>query len=658
MVRLDNFSIRLRITLLAVVPLIGLVATAGAVWLGQTGAREAFERYETYAGFAIDAQRVRARVQEMRASVMAYVDRKEKPAVATFENARDRAVARLQSLQAIAASAGVGADVTALKAQIGQADMEFIGVQATLERLGLDENSGLNKSLAESVRQLEVLARRAATDFDDGAGILEAVLRMRRHERDFALRRSEDDLTAFREVRQRFTMELARAVIAPSMKQDLQRNAELYFPSFDAWVSGTRSVTNVATAMDRRLITLVETVGKLAEAADGNQISAKGRLDEALAMTSRMVGAIVLGAILICCLFGIFLARSITYQLGGIAGAMRALAGGDTAAVVPSTDAKDQIGEMARAVLVFRGNAIERERLTAEQAGESAAREQRAAAIDTMIKHFEANADRALGAVREVSGALDEASAALTAVSSETARGAQNATTAVDQASGSVASVAAAAEELSASIREISGQALRSSQVAERAVGEAGRTAETMNRLARSASRIGEVVGLIQAIAGQTNLLALNATIEAARVGEAGKGFAVVASEVKSLAAQTAKATEEIASQIGAIQDASGDAVTAIAAVGDVIEEMRATAGAVAASVEEQNSAVSTIAASVHQATSEATSGAAAIGRVGANAARANHTANEVGQLSAALAEAARTLDADIRGFLGQVRAA
>ncbi len=179
-----------------------------------------------------------------------------------------------------------------------------------------------------------------------------------------------------------------------------------------------------------------------------------------------------------------------------------------------------------------------------------------------------------------------------------------------------------------------------------------------MGQLAQAASRIGEVVNLIQAIAGQTNLLALNATIEAARAGEAGKGFAVVASEVKSLAAQTARATEEIASQIGAIQLASGDAVDAIDKVGQVIGEMRGIAASVAAAVEEQNAAVSTIAEAVNRASDETRGGAEAMGRVGGTAQSAQATAEDVRALSGRLGEEAQALDREIRTFLEGVRAA
>ena len=191
-----------------------------------------------------------------------------------------------------------------------------------------------------------------------------------------------------------------------------------------------------------------------------------------------------------------------------------------------------------------------------------------------------------------------------------------------------------------------------------RAVNDAQRTVRSMSELGDAATRIGEVVGLIQAIAGQTNLLALNATIEAARAGEAGRGFAVVASEVKSLASQTAKATEEIASQVGAIQSAVADAAQGIEQVNGVIEQISAIASTVAATVEEQNRAVASISEGVNRASSEARGGAEAMSRVAGASTDARATAADVKALADALSHDAESLNGEVRRFLANVQAA
>ncbi len=542
--------------------------------------------------------------------------------------------------------------------QLGEAASAFDLVRVTIETLGTDDTSGLTGRMNESVKTLEEQARRVAANFDDGAGILEQVLQMRRHEKDFMLRGLDSDLEAFRQARTKFINEVTRSVVAPATKAELLKAGEIYWPALDSYVEGSRTVQQTVAQLDTLLTNLDQTTNVLVAAANDGKMRANEARLEAQSQTLMMMVGIVAAVVLLCGAIAMVLGRSMTRQISGITAAMRELAAGDTSIAVPSTEATDELGEMARAVLVFRDNAIERERLAAEQIAEVEARNRRASAVDALIRTFEDASGKSLGALRSASGELDGASDQLDSTSGAVTQEAVNASGAMEQAAASVSSAAAAAEELAASIAEIASQATKSTEVAGTAVTEAERTAQTMGSLAQAASRIGEVVNLIQAIAGQTNLLALNATIEAARAGEAGKGFAVVASEVKSLAAQTARATEEIASQIGAIQEASGDAVDAIDKVNQVIGEMRGIAASVAAAVEEQNAAVSTIAEAVNRASDETRGGAEAMGRVGGTAQSAQATAEDVRSLSSRLGEEAHALDREIRSFLDGVRAA
>jgi methyl-accepting chemotaxis protein len=287
--------------------------------------------------------------------------------------------------------------------------------------------------------------------------------------------------------------------------------------------------------------------------------------------------------------------RSIARPLNGLAAVMTRLAQGDTSARIPATRIPDEIGAMARTVIVFRDNIVERERLSSEQASSALEKERRSESVAGAIAVFRSSVQQALGNLRSTAQRLEQSSGKLNDAADAVTGEARTAESRVNAASQNVTAAASSVEELAASIGGIAARAAKSTEVAGRAVAEGQRTAQTMTELGGAATRIGEVIGLIQAIAGQTNLLALNATIEAARAGEAGRGFAVVAAEVKSLAAQTARATAEIAEQIGAIQSVAADSALAIERVNAIITEMSSIASTVSVTVEEQNAAVSTV---------------------------------------------------------------
>ena len=355
----------------------------------------------------------------------------------------------------------------------------------------------------------------------------------------------------------------------------------------------------------------------------------------------------------------IIVARRITRPLRRITVTMNELASGKLDVVVPGIECRDEVGEMAKAVEIFKSNAVARQALEAEQKeAESRAIARRKADMIKLADDFEG----AVGEIIEtVSSAATELEASAGTLSS-TAERAQELTIMVaaasEEASTNVQSVASATEELSSSVNEISRQVQESARMANEAVDQARTTNDRVGELSKAAARIGDVVELINTIAGQTNLLALNATIEAARAGEAGRGFAVVASEVKALAEQTAKATGEIGQQITGIQAATQESVGAIKEISGTIERLSEISSTIAAAVEEQGAATQEISRNVQQA-------AQGTQQVSSNITDVQRGASETGSASSQVLSAAQSLSGDsnrlkleVGKFLNTVRAA
>ncbi len=351
--------------------------------------------------------------------------------------------------------------------------------------------------------------------------------------------------------------------------------------------------------------------------------------------------------------------------VGGIVGplasmtqAMRQLAGGDKTVAVPDADRRDEIGEMAQAVQVFKESMIKADELAALQRAEEERKAARAVAIEQYVTAFEGSTVDLLKALSTASGDMQTTAQTLAATADETERQSTAVAAASEQATTNVQTVASASEELSSSIREISRQVTESARIAQQAVKEAATTNRQIEGLAISAQKIGDVVSLINQIASQTNLLALNATIEAARAGEAGRGFAVVASEVKSLATQTGKATEEIAAKVAEMQAVTGLSVKAIESITQVIGRIDEISTAIASAVEEQGAATQEISRNVLQA-------AEGTREVSANIAVVNQVAAETGKASSGvldsasdLAKQGEILRTEVGSFLAKIRAA
>lgn len=412
-------------------------------------------------------------------------------------------------------------------------------------------------------------------------------------------------------------------------------------------------------------IALDQSIGSVAGAAKAFLAAGNDALEDLL--DTRIAGfrvvlmkrlSVVLVLVALSIAVSLMIGRSVVGPVKALTGAMQRLTAGDLTADVPGANRQDEVGRMAQAVQVFKDTMLRANHLTAQQEAERIVKERRAVRLASLIQDFEGKISQMAALLAAGSTELEATAQTMTGTATQTDRQATTVAVAAKEASVGVQTVATAAEELAASITEISRQVAQSSRITGKAVGDTQRTDVIVRALADGAEKIGHVVGLIASIAGQTNLLALNATIEAARAGEAGKGFAVVASEVKSLAAQTARATEEIGTQITQIQVATREAVAAIRGITVTIEEVSTIATTIAAAVEEQGSATAEIARTVQQTFQAAQDVTVNIGGVSRASNETGTAAGQVLSAAANLSQEAERLTVEVNGFLAEVRAA
>ena len=570
-------------------------------------------------------------------------------------------------------SAGIHRDIDKLKSMVQSGDFNvilqkveiaqrgfanyvknFAGLAQAEVKLGLNEKLGLTGSLRGAVHDIEAKLKEI-----DNPRLTSSMLMLRRHEKDFMLRRDEKYVGQLKKTAGEFSKLLASADIQPALKSDIAGKLEKYQADFSAWATVALEVANYGAAVSKTFHDIEPVIAEVEQSVE--QLYTAAEAHEAATRSSVAMWMVIAFALAVVLVIGLSLliGRSISGAIASMVSAMTRLAKGDLRIAIPGLGRRDEIGEMAGAVEVFKNSMTEAERLRAEQREtEQRQLEQRKADMRELADAFE-------GAVGEIVETVSSAATELEASADTLTRAAersQNLATVVaaasEEASTNVQSVSAASEELTASVNEISRQVQESSRVASEAVDQAQETNNRVSALSLAASRIGDVVELINTIAGQTNLLALNATIEAARAGEAGRGFAVVASEVKALAEQTAKATGEISQQIQGIQAATQDSVGAIKEIGNTIGRMSEISSTIASSVEEQGAATQEISRNIQHA-AEGTQ------QVSSNIAEVQHGATETGSASAQVHSAAKSLSSEsnrlkleVGKFLNSVRAA
>jgi methyl-accepting chemotaxis protein len=447
------------------------------------------------------------------------------------------------------------------------------------------------------------------------------------------------------------------AALLTSVKIDVVKYSEAFDKASAGLLLGDELYYKTITPLTRGAVENVEKIREKIEEAFSRTTT---EANERIAGTTTTQEIVASAAVMLGLLIAFLIARGIIGPLSGLTSGMKELAGGNFGVVLPGLDRKDEVGDMAQAVETFKVKAGEKARDEAEAKirQDQAAAQQRRADMIKLADDFEGAVGEIIETVSSASTELEASASTLTA----TAERAQELTTMVaaasEEASTNVQSVASATEEMTSSVNEISRQVQDSARMAGEAVDQARKTNDRVSELSKAAARIGDVVELINTIAGQTNLLALNATIEAARAGEAGRGFAVVASEVKALAEQTAKATGEIGQQISGIQAATQESVNAIKEISGTIERLSEISSTIAAAVEEQGAATQEISRNVQQA-------AQGTMQVSSHITDVQRGASETGTASSQVLSAAQSLSGDsnrlkleVGKFLETVRAA
>jgi methyl-accepting chemotaxis protein len=643
-----------KVTLLATLGMVGLGITA-AIYLNGSAKENTFVRAADQAHAIADAVvKVHVGLLESRRAEKDFLLRND--AKYADRHAAQAAIAEAdqQHLRKAVAESG-GEDlmraVDALIDGFAAYRSSFKAVVDAKMRLGLDPNSGLEGALRNAVHAIES----KLAEFDE-PGLTVTMLMMRRHEKDFMLRRDSRYRDEMKARASAFTAQLARSSLPLDAQDDIRRKLVAYQQSFLAWTEAAGDVTRAQKATSDAYAALEPSLALLLKATEARIIEADGASRATIAATkfqflaATSIIAVAMG------LIAAALGRSISGPLRAITDVMARLTRGELDIAIPGLGRADDIGELAGSIAIFQQSMRHNHELNATVLDQASAREVHAKGIEENVEKFRVTAGAMIEAVTDNARTMRKAAESITSEAARATTDALSSKQGSAQASASVQAVAAAAEELATSIAEINRQVAYSTEAVRKAAARTERSAAEIGSLDQIGQRIGTVVQMVSAIAAQTNLLALNATIEAARAGEAGRGFAVVAAEVKALAEQTAKATAEISDQVAAIQASTRSAVDTVREIGTSMQEINEVTVSIASAVEEQSAATNEITRNAQSAAQGNGLLTASIGSVTDSITMTSHSAGSVLSAAEDLAGRAEDLRAEMQGFFVKLR--
>ena len=650
---LSNISIGTRIGVLVVASLATLGLLGGTATVGAQRVFEATAELNEFREAYEHTSAIERRASRLRFQALRFVADRDAAAADAFERNAQETTRLLEALKRRAEGRIALDDLESLSKGLGTLNERFSVVVAKAKELGLTDDAGLRGALRASAKAIEDELKQ----WPNADKLTSRMESMRKMEKDFIIYGDETLLSGHRKAFNEFTFFLGDSGIDTATQAKIETLARTYRGDLGKLVDGTTAFKAEVRTFNDAFQALVPRFEALLENANDGM---SGAVDTQNRVRDEVIGDVLLvGSILLVgfVITSLLVARSITRPLRLIEGVMETLAGGDRTASVPETARRDEIGAMARAVAVFK-DALQRTHDLEIEAREAERRseEERKSALREIARDFDTAFGKVLQTVAIAAEQIRNGAHILRDTAETMKEQALDTSDKAEQTSEVVGIVNSVSRTLSASIGEIGRRVATTGTAVHRAVDHARRSEAAVEALADSSQRIGEIVRLINDIAGQTNLLALNATIEAARAGEAGKGFAVVASEVKALANQTAKATEDISSQVGAIQEATGSVVEAIRAIRTTVEEVDVLSQEVSAAVAEQLEQTREIVGAVDRASHNSGDVLESVSTMAITAAETGKSAIEMIYSAGQLAEELQQLESDADRFVASIR--